>query len=167
MELDTLIKQKRAMLDVARAKIIELEHQIQVLSSMNKTDDFDAMLASKIKTPVQPTLPYTETVAVDSHSYTTESKDVSIEARTQGGRNPKGSVRRLLLEILSDDQERDLDYIEQQLNARAANPVSRAGLRTALMLIKNDGDVISRKSGLYQRAKKGENPGATGFSNAT
>lgn len=166
MDIENIINQKQAMLDLARAKVAELEKQIatlkSVLASVRVQDEFDQALSkqaqsqqmatqvAEVLSPFHPAQP--------NPIPTSDSAPINLPT-TQTGRNPKGGVKRSLLEILGSGKEIDLDEIEIALNMRVANPVSRGGLRTALMNLKNSGDIISRKPGYYQLAMKGETPG--------
>jgi galactitol-specific phosphotransferase system IIB component len=177
MDIENIISQKQAMLDLARAKVAELEQQIatlkSVLMSVRVQDEFDQVLSKQAQSQ-QLAAQITE-VLTPFHPDNLQADDeddppLRIEA-TQTGRNPKGQVRKVLLDIFSGGQEIELDAVESALNARVANRVTRGGVRTALMNLKNEGLISSRKNGYYQLAKKGEtlgessdgNPKAEGF----
>lgn len=162
MEIQALIIQKRAMLDLARKKVSELEAQIQALSSMNNEDEFDVMLASKIKSAQV----MQGTPALD-FSDARQTASVSPLLVTLKGRNPKGSIKAILREIFSDDQEHDLDEIEKRLNEKAPKNVHRSAIRSTLMYMKEDEEISSRKAGVFQRAQKGETPVTAGVSSAS
>lgn len=151
MEIQALINQKRAMLDLARKKVAELESQIQALSAMNKEDDFDLMLASKIKN--ERPMPLTAAFDFSQAGLPALIAPLSVTAK---GRNPKGSIKAILREIFADDLEHDLDEIEKRLNEKVPKNVPRSAIRSTLMYMKDDEEIFSRKPGVFQRAQKGE-----------
>lgn len=167
MDIQDIIARKRALLNEARKKVAELQQQIATLETLVGEDAVDAALASKIgptEPPKQTTKTTIEPVGVaDAES---EQQPHQLEA-TRGGKNPKGSVRSAILKILSDGEERDLDYIDKQLQTMVPLPVSRGALRNTLMILRQDGLIYSRKPGYYNITQKGESPVAAGLSDAT
>ena len=170
MDINDLISQKRAMLVMALNKVQELERQISALEGAATADDLDLLLASKVQAPlvnahahVPAPAPIENTMNVVVPMATVT---MSVEP-TLKGRNPKGATRKLLLDLLADGQTRDLDFLEQQINARLPNSLNRATLRTALMNMRQDNEIVSPKAGHFCLAAKGESPAVTGLSGAT
>ena len=143
-----LIVKKRELLALAEAEAKKLRNQIATLEEMAAGGDFAQYLEEKkaasmptAPAPARPTNPVAHTVA---------------QTATQSGRNPKGLIRREILKSLADGIERDLDYIENAMNSVTPNKVGRPALRAFLMNLRKDGEVSSRKAGLFQRVQKGE-----------
>lgn len=155
--IQSALAEQKAKLSIARAKVNELELNIKALESMLKVDAFDeAFAAANATHNVQ------EVVADEVHPAT---KELKVNP-TPAGRNPKGLLKRIILDALADSEERDLDSLMRIVNARAASEVARSALRTTLMNMKNDGLITSRKAGYYQTSK-GESLVAAGLSNTT
>jgi hypothetical protein len=152
------------LLNAAQEKVSELQQQIATLETIAAEDAVDTALASKIK-------PVEKKSITDYMDGPVSEVIVPHQAgqfkATPTGRNPKGSVQSAMLEILSDGVERDLDYIEEKQRTILPVPITRGALRTALMTLKNEGEVVSRKQGYFQLVQKGESPAGTGLSNAT
>ena len=153
MDIKQLITHKQALLKAAQDKVSELQQQIAILETIASEDAVDTALAGMIK-------PAEKTVAdhlIDGlekmEGAYVQQKAINIQT-TAGGRNPKGSVRSTLLSILSDGNERDLDYIENEQGKILPKPISRVSLRTTLMTLKNEGEITSRKHGYFQLAQK-------------
>lgn len=168
MDLKEIITQKRSMLEMAREKVADLERQIQALESVAKTDDFDLLLASKIRQPTAEALSQAlKPVQVEKIANQSDGLTVGSLSPTAKGRNPKGVTRKMLLEALTDGQLRDLDFLAEEVNKRLPNPMTRPALRTALMYMRENGEVISPKAGYFRLPHKSENPAGTGLSGAT
>lgn len=162
MDIKQLISHKQALLKAAQDKVYELQQQITMLETIAAEDAVDTALASMIK-PAEKTVTDHLFDGLQAVSKVIIQHQTGQLKATSTGRNPKGSVQSAILEILSDGVERDLDYLEEKQRTILPVPITRGALRTALMTLKNDGDVVSRKQGYFQLAQKGESPAGTGL----
>jgi hypothetical protein len=160
MDIKQLISHKQALLKAAQDKVFELQQQIAMLEAMASEDAVDTALANKIK-PVEKAITSNVSVGFSRVKRSPETWPFPLPGiapakakATATGRNPKGSVHTAILSILKDGEERDLDYLEEKQRSLLPVPITRAALRTALMMLKNDGEVTSRKQGYFQLAKK-------------
>lgn len=172
MDINDLISQKRAMLVMALNKVQELERQISALEGAATADDLDLLLASKVQAPlVSADVPASAPAPApidNTMNLAAPMATVSMSFEpTLKGRNPKGVTRKLLLDLLADGQTRDLDFLEREINIRLPNNLNRATLRTALMNMRQDNEIVSPKAGHFCLAAKGESPAVTGLSGAT
>jgi len=150
MDIKQLISHKRALLKAAQEKVSELQQQIAMLENMASEDALDTALANKIK-PTRLEWPVPMPMPVSRATLIIRPRQM---ATTATGRNPKGSVRDALLKILADGAVHDLDNIEKEQRAILPSPITRAAIRTTLMMLKNDGEVVSHKQGYFQLAPK-------------
>lgn len=167
MDIQDIISRKRALLKAAQKKVAELQQQIATLETLAAEDAVDVALASKIEPSEHPAQATKTTTSTVSSVEDAAQKQTTQLKATSGGKNPKGSVRQAILGILSDGEERDLDYIDNLLQILVPVSVSRGALRNTLMTLRQDGLIYSRKPGYYNITQKGESPAATGLSGAT
>ena len=157
---------------MARKKVQELERQISALEGAATSDDLDLLLASKVQAPLvnihAPVSPPASAPIDNTMNLVAPMATVTMSVEpTLKGRNPKGITRKLLLDLLADGQTRDLDFLEREINARLPNSLNRATLRTALMNMRQDNEIVSPKAGHFCLPAKSESPAVTGLSGAT
>lgn len=164
--IEAILIEQRSKLALAKQTVAKLEAGIATLEAMlHEEDDFDKALTTAVHKK-------SDVVTDDAEDGTSSPTGARLQYAHEiepspTGRNPRGVVRKLLLELLADGEERDLDYLEIALNDRAPSTVTRGALRTTLMTLKNAGLLTSRKPGVFQQAKKGETPLGGGVSSAT
>lgn len=167
MDINQILLDKENALAFAKTEVALLEKQIDnlraSLAMMSEQTEFEKMLHEKAgKVVVTPTASYAPLLSAEIPS-TGSGTGV---AENQRQRNAKGSVKAIALDVLTAINQ-TLDQIENNINAKAYKPVSRASIRTLLMYLKQDGLVISDQPGVFRLASKGENPAGAGFSSAT
>jgi hypothetical protein len=153
-----LIKHKSDLLSLAEAEAEKLRYQINVLKEMANADDFSLFLEAKKNSSFN--VKSFDDKSQASHAtkrvklINRSPQDALIEPGiVKARRNKKGDVRTQILSLLSDGTERDIDAIKLHMDKVLANPLPRAPLRTALMFLKKDGDIESRKAGYFNIPK--------------
>ena len=160
-EISDIILKKRALLKLAEAEVKTLQAQISALEDAASDDtDFARYLEEK----KAKSKPYASPVDVHPKPSVRDYFAKPKEIATPSGRNPKGLIRRELLNAMADEVERDLDQIEDALRPVTAKPIGRPALRAFLMKLRKEGIVTSRKAGLFQLVQKGESPAGAGLS---
>lgn len=153
-EITEILAKKRDLLKLAEAEVKTLLAQISALEDAFAGDtDFAKYLEEK-KAKLTPAL--TPTVAPSTSALRDHFEKPKKADATASGRNPKGLIRRVILDSLTDGVERDLDYIEFTINQKIPSPIARSALRGFLMNLRNEEILMSRKKGLFQLAQKGE-----------
>lgn len=137
MDINKLLVDKEAALAHARQQVALLEKQVTSLREtlgMLSPTEYEKFLSNKIEAVV---------TDVDSAIETAHS------GKTLRRRNKKGSVQKILLEIITNENQ-TLDQIGAQVNAKTSKPVSPSVLRTHLWIMKSEGRVTSDKPGQYR-----------------
>ena len=80
-------------------------------------------------------------------------------------RNPRGALKKIVLDFLADGRERDLDELLMHVNTKVPYEVKKGVLRTAMMYIRRENLIESRRNGVYQIKEK-ESSAGTEDSNA-
>ena len=159
MNISELIAHRTALLNAAHEKVLQLKREIEMLNSMHSEDDeLDTALANKAGAKAYKTEAFTQNVPPtipDLKPISSSEQNTKIQL-TPAGRNPKGAVNSVLLEILADGEEWELAPLLQELNTRLPNKKGPGSLRGRLMNLKIEGLVVSRKAGVFQLAPKGE-----------
>ena len=152
-EITEIIAKKRHLLKLAEAAVKTLLAQISALEDADSDiTDFARYLEEKKAKSELHASPMDVQPKTAVRDYFAKPKEIP----TPSGRNPKGLIRRELLNAMADGVERDLDQIENALLPVTANPIGRPALRAFLMKLKKEGIVTSRKAGLFQLVQKGE-----------
>jgi len=134
----TLLAKKRSMLAIAEATVKKLQAEVAALEA--EPDDFEQWLEQKIEKQQREAEPTQGAIPLV----------IKAKAATPSGRNPRGAVARVIVDLLNTGGEHDISGILAYANSKLANPLTRNSLRTQLMYLRQEGKVISEVEGVYK-----------------